>query len=158
MTDHAHIFQINLSQGGVPKNAVRQGEVTEVGLVSDVQRDKRYHGGPMRALCLYPLELIVQLQREGNPIYPGSIGENITTVGLDFATLQVGDRLQLGAVVVEITDYAVPCSKIKGSFKNEKIGRVSAKTHPGESRVYVKILQTGVITVGDAIAVVGSDV
>ena len=52
MTDHAHIFQINLSQGGVPKNAVRQGEVTEVGLVSDVQRDKRYHGGPMRALCL----------------------------------------------------------------------------------------------------------
>ena len=154
MSDHGHIFQINISNGGVPKTAIQQGEVAELGLAGDVQRDKRHHGGPQRALCLYPLELILQLQSEGHPIYPGSTGENITTVGLEFSELRVGDRLQLGAVLIEITDYAAPCATIKGSFKDGKYTRISVKTHPGESRLYAKILQTGSVSIGDQISVI----
>jgi MOSC domain-containing protein YiiM len=153
MSNEGHIFQINISQGGVPKTPIRSGDVTELGLVGDVQRDKRYHGGPNRALCLYPLELILQLQREGHPIFPGSVGENITTTGLDFERLTIGDRLQIGALLVEITDYAPPCATIKGSFKDGRYSRISVKTNPGESRLYVQVLQTGTIAIGDRIVV-----
>jgi MOSC domain-containing protein YiiM len=154
MSDQGHIFQINISSGGVPKTAVTQGEVTALGLIGDVQRDKRHHGGPTRALCLYPLELILQLQSEGHPIYPGSTGENITTVGLEFSELRVGDRLRLGQVLIEVTDYAAPCATIKGSFKDGRYSRISIKTHPGESRLYARILQAGSVSIGDPISVV----
>lgn len=154
MSDQGHIFQINISSGGVPKTAIKQGEVTALGLIGDVQRDKRYHGGPTRALCLYPLELILQLQSEGHPIYPGSTGENITTVGLEFSELRVGDRLRLGEVLIEVTDYAAPCATIKGSFKDGRYSRISVKTHPGESRLYARILQIGSLAIGDRISLV----
>lgn len=153
MHHQGHIFQINISNGGVPKTQIRSAEVTALGIVGDVQRDKRYHGGPDRALCLYPLELILQLQREGHPIFPGSTGENITTSGLDFSLLKPGDRLQLGAVLVEVTDYAAPCTTIKSSFKDGKYSRISVKKHPGESRLYVRVLQTGTITINDPIVI-----
>ena len=37
-----------------------------------------FHGGPERALCLFSLERILELQAEGHPIFPGAAGENIT--------------------------------------------------------------------------------
>lgn len=80
----AHIFQLNMSAGGVPKTAVRRATVTELGLSGDKQLDLKHHGGPMRALCLYSLERILALQADGHPIFPGSIGENITVAGLDW--------------------------------------------------------------------------
>ena len=51
-TQVAHIDQINISQGGVPKLPVDRGEVTSTGLVGDRQRHTQVHGGPQAALCL----------------------------------------------------------------------------------------------------------
>src|SRR5687768_8194805 len=98
------IFQLNSSDGGVPKLAVREAYLTPNGLEGDRQRDRRYHGGPERALCLYTLERILRLQGEGHPIFPGSAGENVTVSGLEWAALKPGARLALGEeAVVEIS-------------------------------------------------------
>ena len=78
------IFQLNVSNGGVPKLPVREALLTPDGLEGDRQAHPQIHGGPERALCLYALERILELQAEGHPIYPGSIGENITVCGLDW--------------------------------------------------------------------------
>ena len=115
---NGRIFQLNCSDGGVPKLAVREAFLTPTGLEGDRQRDLRFHGGPERALCLYPLERILELQAEGHPIFPGSIGENVTVVGLDWGLVEPGARLALGdEVLVEISDYAGPCKNIKASFR-----------------------------------------
>ncbi|KXK56712.1 MAG: MOSC domain-containing protein [Chlorobi bacterium] len=146
------IHQINISNGGVPKLPVPEGEVTELGIRGDAHLDMVHHGGPTRALCLYSLEQITALQAEGNPITPGDIGENITTAGIDLSQLSAGDRLQLGeGVMLEITGFAVPCSSIKFAFAGGAIQRVSQKTNPGWSRLYASVLQEGTIRVGDAI-------
>ena len=148
----AHIFQLNLSNGGVPKTAVRTAEVSNLGIAGDRQRDLEHHGGPQRALCLYSLDQILALQAEGHPIYPGAIGENITIAGLDWVQVVPGARLQLGREVkIEITSYAIPCRNIQHSFIESKYGRVSPKTNPGWARAYAKVLQTGLVTVGDAV-------
>ncbi|MFN2129056.1 MAG: MOSC domain-containing protein [Anaerolineae bacterium] len=149
-----HIFQINCSDGGVPKGPVREGQVTSLGLEGDRHNDTVHHGGPERALCLYALERIVDLQAEGHPIYPGSTGENVTLVGLDWAQVVPGTRLRLGDEVrVEITLYTTPCQKIAVSFAGGQIQRMSQDEHPGWSRVYARVLSPGTIRVGDAVRV-----
>jgi MOSC domain-containing protein YiiM len=146
------VFQINISTGGVPKGAVRQARVTIVGLAGDRQRDMEHHGGPERAVTLYSLECILALQAEGHPIYPGSIGENLTLVGIDWIGLSEGTRLRIGdEVLLELTRTAAPCSNISASFIDERIGRVSHKTNPGWSRWCARVLQEGEIRIGDVV-------
>lgn len=148
------IFQLNCSDGGVPKVAVREAELTPTGLVGDRQRMLKIHGGPSRALCLYSLELIEQLQQEGHPIRPGSAGENVTIKGLDWPALVPGTRLALGdEVVVEITKYAGPCNTIAASFIKGNSKRISQKKFPGASRLYARVIQTGRLAVGQTVRV-----
>ena len=153
--NEGRIYQINISRGGVPKIPVEQGEVGVEGLRGDAHHDFRNHGGPTRAVCIYTREQITRLQTEGHSIFPGSTGENVTLEGIDLAKLVPGARLTLGAnVELEITAYAVPCNTITDSFNDGDFTRISHKTHPGESRVYAKVLRSGVITPGDTARVV----
>ncbi len=79
-TQSGRIFQINVSNGGVPKFARQQAELTPLGLVGDRQEETDVHGGPERALCLFSLERILALQAEAHPIFPGAIGENLDSI------------------------------------------------------------------------------
>lgn len=149
---NGRIFQLNTSHGGVPKLAVREAYLTPNGLEGDRQRDRRYHGGPERALCLYALERILQLQGEGHPIFPGSAGENVTLAGLDWAALKPGARLALGEeAVIEISSYTTPCRIIAESFLGGGFKRILQKSHPGDSRLYARVLQTGRLAVGQTV-------
>ena len=148
----ARIFQLSVSAGGVPKRAVGRARLTPLGLEGDAVRHPGIHGGPDRALCIYALERILALQEEGHPVFPGSMGENVTTVGLDFDALAPGDRLRLGAdALVEVVSYTTPCRTIAGSFRDDAFGRVHHKTHPGWSRVYARVLAPGVLEPGQPV-------
>ena len=150
--------QISVSAGGVPKRAVPAARVTARGIEGDVQRNRRLHGGPDRAVCLFSLEHIRALQTEGHPILPGSIGENLTLEGMDWEAVVPGVRLRLGAeVVIQITDYTPPCSNITGSFRDRDVARVSQRHHPGASRVYARVLQEGGLSSGDAARILSAD-
>lgn len=151
------VHRINVSQGGVPKLSVTDGVVNGEGLVGDEQANRKFHGGPDRALCLFSLEKITALQAEGHPIQPGTTGENITTQGLDWSQLAPGTALQLGDdAVIEITAYTTPCKAISGSFSDGRFVRISEKVHPGDSRLYARVLRGGRICVGDSIRVCDS--
>lgn len=148
------IHQLNCSRGGVPKTPVPDAVLTPTGLEGDSVRHPRFHGGPERALCLFPLELIKELQSDGHPIFPGSIGENVTVEGLDWSSLAPGRRLALGdEVVVEISSYTTPCKTIAASFTDRDFSRVSQKVHPGESRLYARVIRTGRLAVGQTVRV-----
>ncbi|MDQ1522311.1 MAG: hypothetical protein QOE47_235 [Pyrinomonadaceae bacterium] len=148
----AYIHQLNCSDGGVPKLPVAEAQLTETGLDRDRQRVPFIHGGTQRALCLYSLEVIEALQAEGHPIYPGSIGENVTVAGLVWSQLAPGCRLALGdEVVVEITSYANPCRAIRASFDGGTFKRASQKQHAGESRLYARVIRTGRLAAGQTV-------
>ena len=85
------IFQINVSSGGVPKTAIVQATVTPTGLTGDRQGTPKIHGGPEKAVCLWSLEVIQQLQAEGHTaLAPGCAGENVTLPGLDWSQVHEG--------------------------------------------------------------------
>lgn len=153
--DIPRIHRINISTGGVPKVPVAEAVVGYLGIQGDQQRHLRYHGGPQRALCFFAFEIIERLQHEGHPIIPGSAGENITTIGLDWELLEIGARLRLGdEVELEITGYTTPCKNIAKSFIDGEFTRVSQKLHPGQSRLYARIINEGRIRMGDAITLI----
>jgi MOSC domain-containing protein YiiM len=158
MSEYARIVQINVNpRGGVPKHPISHTQLLTAGIAGDKQRNKRHHGGPQRAVCLYSTERIEALRAEGHPISAGSTGENLTIAGLDWATLQVGDRLMIGLEAeIEITGYAAPCENIAASFQDGAFTRISQKLQPGWSRLYARILNEGEVRVGDAIRRVGA--
>ena len=149
---YAHVYQINISDGGVPKRPVLEAVVTTNGVEGDRQGNLKVHGGPDRAVCLYSQDLIERLQDEGHSIDAGFAGENLTLTGLEWEKLKPGDRLQIGPdVQLQIMSYTSPCDKNSQWFRDRDIMRVSQKTNPGWSRLYAKVLRGGMVRPGDEV-------
>jgi len=145
------VHSINVSLGGVPKLRVPEAHITELGLDGDSQRNRRYHGGPMRAVCLYSFDRIEALNHEGHPIGPGTTGDNITVKGLDWADVVPGTMLRVGEAELEIMSYVRPCKTIRSSFAGGDIWRISQVHHPGWSRVYARVQRDGLVRLGDPV-------
>ena len=150
----ATVASINVSGGGVPKKGVNGAQVSVSGVVGDAQADTKHHGGPERAVCVYSVERIYALQKEGHPIDIGTAGENLTVEGLDWNLVVPGVRLRVGdTVLLEVASFTKPCKTIKGSFIDGKFVRIAQKLHPGWSRVYARVLTEGEIRFGDSVEV-----
>ena len=152
----AVIHQINVSDGGVPKTSVHNAMISDCGVVDDHQQDTVNHGSPDQALCLYSLEVIERLQDEGHTIEPGFAGENLTIADMDWSLVVPGVRLEVGSQIeIEITGFATPCSKNARWFVDGNFTRMLQSRHPGESRLYARVLRGGALTTGDEIRLVG---
>lgn len=150
------IYQINASQGGVPKIPVSEAVIGELGIESDAVAHPAIHGGPERAVSLFSYERITALAAEGHPISAGGTGENLTIEGIDWEHVVPGARLRLGStVLLEITRYTTPCSTIRASFKDGDSNRIHQSLHPGWSRTYAKVLAGGTVRPGDPVELDG---
>ncbi len=155
-----HVYQISVSQGGVPKLAVASARVTREGVEGDWQNDRKHHGGPDRAVCLFALSVIERLRNEGHPIAPGTAGENVTMGGVtpaEWAALVPGARISFASgVELEIVSYCNPCSTIRDSFQNLEFRRIQQDERPGESRLYARVLREGTLRSGDTATISGA--
>ena len=158
------ILQISISRGGVPKRAIAEAEVNSLGIVGDVQIHTKFHGGPTRALLIITSEGIEELKAKGYPLYPGALGENLTTVGLDRREMRVGQRYRLGELLVEVMSMRQPCAALnhygRGIQKAVYDAQVRADdpTSPrwGLSGFYTSVIRGGTIRVGDPIQLLES--
>jgi len=151
---YPHIHQISISNGGVPKKPVREARVTAQGVEGDRQRNLKFHGGLDRAVCLYSLEVITQLQQAGHSIEPGFSGENLTLAGVEWEKVRPGVRLSIGSdLALEVMSYTTPCRHNALWFHDGDYLRMSQKKHPGWSRVYAKVLKEGVVRPGDRVGI-----
>jgi MOSC domain-containing protein YiiM len=147
------VSHLAASGGGVPKARVEQFEVGWSGADGDRQADRRHHGRPFQALCLWSGDVIDALRGEGHPIEPGLAGENITVVGVDWSSLRPGTIVRIGTAMGEISSHATPCAKNAGWFHDREFRRIDHDEHPGWSRLYATVLEPGAVAVGDAFVV-----
>lgn len=146
------VTHLNVSDGGVPKLPIDEVRIGTLGLEGDRQRDLKHHGGPDRAVCLFSKDIIDRLASEGHPIAPGSTGDNVTIRGIDWSLVTPGSRLEFaGGVALEVTSYTTPCSTIRESFEGSAFKRIHQDEHPGESRVYTRVLREGVARAGETV-------
>lgn len=147
------VAQISSSAGGVPKVVVPAAEIDLHGLVGDSQADRRNHGRPWQALCLWSAEVVDEWAADGHPLAYGTAGENLTLRGLDWAALGPGIRLGVGTALVQVTSYAIPCDKNARWFTDGGFRRLAHDVAPGRSRLYAAVLEPGAVSVGDAVVV-----
>ena len=142
-----------MSRGGVPKQSVFEALVTVAGLDGDRHLDTRFHGGPDRAIVLYSLDVIRELQREGHPVAVGATGENLTVAGIDWSRMTPGTGLIVGGARLSIVKYVTPCSKIASCFLENAFQRIEQRVNPGWSRVAARVESEGLVRVGNAVTV-----
>ena len=67
----------------------------------------------LRQVHLLHAELFDELVGRDFAVFPGDMGENVTTAGVDLLALPTGTRLRLGAsAVVQLTGLRNPCAQI----------------------------------------------
>ena len=153
------IHSINVSgSGGVPKISVKAAMIGFEGLEGDYNRfrTERRAGDPGRAVCIFSLERIKELQSEGHPIDVGTAGENLTIEGLDWPSLRVGMTLRVGNASIRLSEPCAPCSKIGRSFQGENFSRVDHEKQEGWSRWSAYVVEEGAVSVSDSVYLMDS--
>ncbi|MFP5321315.1 MAG: MOSC domain-containing protein [Acidimicrobiia bacterium] len=151
-TQRGTVVQLSRSGGGVPKAAVDVVQVGFDGVAGDVQSNRKHHGRPFQALCLWSADVIEALRAEGHTVHPGAVGENVTVAGIDWASLRGATRIRIGEVLCEVSGWATPCRKIDAWFTGRS-DRIDHERHPGWSRAYAWVLEPGAIRTGDEVVV-----
>ena len=152
------ILQLNISPGGMPKHAILQAEITVQGILGDIQRNRKYHGGPDQALLLITQESLEEIKGKGFPVYAGALGENLTVSGLDRRQLRCGQRLRAGQAIIEITKLRQPCRHLDVYGTGIQAAVYDKKALPGTgpwglAGFYCRVSQPGPIFPGDIIEV-----
>jgi MOSC domain-containing protein YiiM len=69
----------------------------------------------LRQVHLIHAELHDELRQAGFDVYPGQMGENVTTRGIDLLGLPTGTRMRLGeTATIEVTGLRNPCGQLDG--------------------------------------------
>jgi len=157
------ILQVNVSLGGLPKRGIASGSVTPLGLEGDAHAHPQFHGGPAKAILIISAETVETLVERGYPVFFGALGENLTTRGIDFRQLRIGDRLRAGGALLEITSPRGPCLQldvygpsIKAEIYDKRVKALDPRSPRwGMSGFYTSVISPGPVGPGDMIAVVG---
>ena len=150
----ATIVSINVSgSGGVPKLPLKTAIVRFEGVEGDLNRfrTERKNGDPRRAVSIFSMERILQLQEEGHPIDIGTAGENFTIEGIDWSKMEVGMMIRFGSTLIRLSEPCAPCSKIGGSFMENEFSRIDQNKRVGWSRWSASVIEEGAVSVGDAV-------
>jgi MOSC domain-containing protein YiiM len=123
----------------------------------DRQSDPRVHGGPYKAVYLYPSEHYAYWSKElpGADLPFGAFGENLTTAGLNEESAHIGDRFRIGSVMLQVTQPRMPCFKLALRFNRADM--VQRFWNSGRSGMYFSIVREGELGAGDPFEQVAAD-
>jgi MOSC domain-containing protein YiiM len=137
-------------QTGIFKESVKGSvQVGVLGLVGDSQVDSENHGGKDQAVYLYSLDDYAWWSEQlGVVLEPGTFGENLTVSALP-EPLYIGDRFEIGSVLLEVTAPRIPCSTLAARMNDLAfVKRFAKAARPG---VYTRVIQTGSLQAGDEV-------
>lgn len=152
-----------LPESGRPTGMYKQPvvgplELDREGFIGDRQADRRVHGGPDKAVHLYPARHYARLAGRFPDAAPqlviGSLGENISTPDLDESNVRIGDIWRLGSAELQVCQPRNPCWKIDERFASDGMAAFIA-----EQRLtgwYWRVLTPGRVAPGDALELVQS--
>ncbi len=120
-------------------------------VAGDEQSDLTVHGGPDKAVYLYPAEHYPAWREElGDPgLNWGGFGENFTTEGLLETQVLIGDRFRIGSAEFVVTQPRMPCFKLGVRFGRPEM--VKRFHQSGRNGFYLAIERPGEVGPGDVI-------
>jgi len=136
------IVSVNLAQRkGEPKSPVSEGMLRAgYGLEGDA------HAGEPRQVSLLAREAVDACADKGLELKSGDFGENITTFGIDLASLRIGERLAVGSeIILQISDIGKTC------VNPCSIGKRLGECIMPKSGIFGKVVRGGRIAPGDTV-------
>ncbi len=125
-----------------------------VNLVGDGQADLVNHGGPEKAVNVYPVEhypyWVETLPLPDLP--PGAFGENFTTTGLLESDVCIGDVFEIGESLVQISQPRQPCWKLARRWGIKDLALRVQET--GRTGWYFRVLREGHVQAGNRLVLV----
>ena len=150
---------------GLPRLVLRNGEPVSTGIFKepvagrvmmrtlnldgDRQSDLSVHGGPEKAVYVYPSEHYEFWKRElpDRDLPWGMFGENLTTTGLFETEVNIGDKFRVGTAEVMVTQPRMPCYKLGIRFRRADI--IKRFLLSERSGFYLSVLKEGEVSAGD---------
>lgn len=156
------IISLNVGQ---PRLVLRNGEPVSTGIFKepvsgrvklrtlnldgDRQADLSVHGGPSKAVYVYPSEHYDFWKHElpEMELSWGMFGENFTTSGLLETEINIGDRFRIGTAEVMVTEPRMPCYKLALRFGRSDIIKKFLQSE--RTGFYLAVLNEGEVGAGD---------
>ncbi len=143
----AQIVAVCISKNkGERKTPVEQVELRENhGIVGDA------HAGEWhRQVSLLAKESIDKMREMGLDVDNGDFAENLTTEGIELPTLPIGAQLQIGEVLLEVTQIGKECHTRCAIYH-----QAGDCVMPKEG-IFAKVLQGGLVRPGDPLELVAA--
>ena len=162
----AKIISVNVGKpkhfnykGRQAKSAIWKSPVTDkiiargINLDGDEQADREAHGGFDKAVYAYAREDAEWWEQQiGRSIAHGEFGENLTTEGIEVNDALIGERWQIGSVILEVSEPRIPCWRLGVRMQDKSFPKKFTKAlRPGP---YFRIIQEGELGTGDTISIV----
>jgi MOSC domain-containing protein YiiM len=156
------IISVNV---GLPRLVLRNDEPVSTGIFKepvadrvmmrtlnldgDRQSDLSLHGGPQKAVYVYPSEHYEFWKQElpDMDLPWGVFGENLTTTGLFETEINIGDKFRIGTGEVMVTQPRMPCYKLGIRFGRADI--IKRFLISQRSGFYLSVLKEGEVGAGD---------
>jgi MOSC domain-containing protein YiiM len=139
------------SPTGIYKKSVEQVSVDVLGIIGDIQADKRFHGGPEKALHQYALSSYEKIIKRYPLLHkkakPGMIGENLSAIDMNEHNVCIGDIYKVGSAILQVSSPRIPCWKIDARFKQPDLHQFISQHRL--NGWYYRVVQAGDISLND---------
>lgn len=121
------------------------------GLEGDAVADTVHHGGRDKAVHVYPAEHLAAWAAEFPACRwePGAFGENLCVRGATEDHVCLGDRFTMGSALFEVSQPRRPCVKLSLRWGIASLPKLVTET--GRTGWYFRVIESGVVTPGDAL-------
>ncbi|WP_419768970.1 MOSC domain-containing protein [Arcobacter sp.] len=145
-----------IMQSAINKTTVEESYLTDIGFKGDDQFNKKYHGGPNKAVLFYSsltykkVNEVLNINLDYKDISP--LGENLLVSDITEDDICVGDILKLGEAIVQVTQPREPCNVLSINTKNKEMLKTVMKY--GYTGWYAKVLEEGIVKQTDNVELV----
>lgn len=142
-------------------SAISKQKTTETflsadGFQGDGIADTKHHGGPDRAVCLYPAEHYALWEKNFDySLPPATFGENLTVAGMLEQDVCIGDVFRVGEALIQVTQGRIPCSTISQRTGYPQLMKQMIQT--GFTGYLCRVLEEGIVRCDSPISLVQQD-
>lgn len=144
---------LKLETTGIYKIPVAEPvQITALGIQQDFIASTKHHGGPDQAIYVYGEADYQWWSAElGHQISAGTFGDNLTISELESVQFNIGDRLHIGSVILEVTAPRIPCKTFARRMQDPLF--VKKFRHAERPGLYCRVIQEGVVQVDDEVII-----
>ena len=120
-------------------------------LDGDRQADLTVHGGPTKAVYVYPAQHYDYWRAELPDVAFGwgHFGENFSVDGMDEGSIHIGDEFSVGTARVVVTEPRMPCFKLSVRFGRADMPKRFLQSQ--RTGFYFGVVEEGQVRAGDAL-------